>query len=344
MPKCLLVTLLVLLWSLSLPAAARSFVDAGGRVVELPDRIDRVYPAGPPAAVMIYVLAPEKLLGWHRQPSAAEKQLLLPAAGLLPTLPRLTGKGDSKDLTLLQASGPDIIIDVGTVDNDHIALAERVQQQSGIPYVLIDGSLARSAESLRQLGDLLEVSRRGEELARFAAGILARHQHDRASLPPSQRPGVYYGRGADGLQTAPAGSLNAEVIDLTGGRNVATAAEGDMIAEVSLQQVCDWNPEIILAASPLFADQVRRDPDWADVAAVENGKVFATPTLPFGWVDAPPGINRLIGLSWLTQILHPKFDQPDLLAEAKSFFKLFYHIDVNLTQVEDILKGKGSGN
>jgi iron complex transport system substrate-binding protein len=51
---------LVLLVGFAGPAGARSVVDARGRSVDVPDRIERVMPAGPPAAVLIYTLARRK--------------------------------------------------------------------------------------------------------------------------------------------------------------------------------------------------------------------------------------------------------------------------------------------
>ena len=48
-------------------AGAKPFTDFGGRTVELPDRVTHVWPAGPPSEALIYILAPEKLVGWtHR--------------------------------------------------------------------------------------------------------------------------------------------------------------------------------------------------------------------------------------------------------------------------------------
>ena len=43
---------------------AAGFVDAAERYVVLPDRIGRVMTANPAADVLVFVLAPEKLLGW----------------------------------------------------------------------------------------------------------------------------------------------------------------------------------------------------------------------------------------------------------------------------------------
>jgi iron complex transport system substrate-binding protein len=42
-------------------------VKAGaGRAVAVPAEVGRVFPAGPPAAIMLYTLAPAPLLGWPR--------------------------------------------------------------------------------------------------------------------------------------------------------------------------------------------------------------------------------------------------------------------------------------
>lgn len=71
--------LALLLAVLSFPVDARIVTDSAGRSVEIPDRITRVFAAGPPASVLLYVLAPEKMIGWVRAPRESEKPFLLPA-------------------------------------------------------------------------------------------------------------------------------------------------------------------------------------------------------------------------------------------------------------------------
>ena len=46
--------------------AAREFTDDAGRKITLPDKVERVYAAGPPASVIVFALAPDKLIGWTR--------------------------------------------------------------------------------------------------------------------------------------------------------------------------------------------------------------------------------------------------------------------------------------
>ena len=62
--------------SVSTQDALRTVTDSAGRRVELPQRISRVFAAGPPASILLYTLAPEKMVGWVRTPSPAEKAFL----------------------------------------------------------------------------------------------------------------------------------------------------------------------------------------------------------------------------------------------------------------------------
>jgi hypothetical protein len=118
----------------------------------------------------------------------------------------------------------------------------------------------------------------------------------------------------------------------------AAAGEGGL-TNVSLEQALGWNPDVILASSPKFAASVKTDPSWANVNAVKDHKVFSTPSLPFGWFDAPPGINRLIGIRWLEALLYPDTFKGDLRADVTSFFQLFYHVAVTDTQLDALLEG-----
>ena len=48
--------------SLLAAASAREVIDSAGRKVQVPDRVERVVAAGPPASVLVVMLAPEKLV------------------------------------------------------------------------------------------------------------------------------------------------------------------------------------------------------------------------------------------------------------------------------------------
>lgn len=329
------------LLGLAAPAfvAAASFTDSAGRVVEVPYTPGRVLAAGPPASVLLYALAPGKLAGWVREPSAAEKPFLAAPYRELPAYGRLTGRGDTANMEAVLAAKPDLILDVGSVDPTYASLADRVAAQTGIPYVLIDGSFARTPETLRTVGRLLGVPDAAEEQAAFAEQTLARVKTAVAAIPEADRPRVYYGRGPDGLETGLAGSINMEVLDAVGAINVAEAAGGGGLAKVSIEQVLAWDPDVILAQDPAFQRAALTDPAWANVAAVRGGRVYRAPALPFGWFDAPPGINRIIGVDWLMSVLYPGSTGGNPRARFRDFYRLFYHIDLTDAELDTLLEG-----
>lgn len=334
-----LVSLFTLVFILSFVsvASARQFTDSAGRQVEVPDKIERIMTAGPPASVLIYTLAPEKLAGWVREPSDREKPFLLPAARSLPTYGRLTGKGGTANMEAVLAAKPDIIIDVGTINDTYISLADKVQKQTGIPYVLIDGSFAKTAETFRLVGDLIGVHDRAEQLASYSETTLNGLQAGIAKIAADKRPHVYYGRGPEGLETGLAGSINLEVLDMVGAANVAASAGDGGLTNVSLEQVLQWNPDTIIAADGKFAATARSDSRWAGIKAVQDGRIVVAPALPFGWFDSPPGANRLIGVRWLEHVLYPEQFTSDLRSDVRDFFKLFYQVEVTDKQLDALL-------
>src|SRR5262252_6748445 len=155
---------LSVLAALAAPRAARAatLTDAAGRAVTIPANVTRVFPAGPPAAILLYTLAPELLLGWPRANSAEEREFLLPDVGARPEVGRLTGRGNTANLESVLALKPDLILDIGSVNPTYVSLADRVQQQTGIPYALLDGRFDGSARAYRTLGTLIGQPAPGE--------------------------------------------------------------------------------------------------------------------------------------------------------------------------------------
>src|SRR5215831_2138936 len=75
-------------------AGAATLTDAAGRAVATPEHVTRVFPAGPPAAILTYTLAPDVLIGWPRANRPEEREFLLPQVCARPEIGRLTGRGN----------------------------------------------------------------------------------------------------------------------------------------------------------------------------------------------------------------------------------------------------------
>src|SRR5262249_42515167 len=314
-------------------AETRTFTDSAGRQVQVPKQVVRVFAAGPPAAVLLYTLAPGKLVGWPRELGADAKALLPARYAGLPVVGRLTGHEASAGAAAVAAAHPDLIVDVGDVEPEYSELADRIQAQSGVPYVLIDGSLAKTGATYRMLGDIVGEPARAAELADESDRLLADAQ---AASGGGQLRG-YYGRGKDGLETGLGGSINVEFLAAAGVANVAAAAGDGELKKVTLDQVVGWNPDVIVTLDPAFFGALSTDSRWKGVNAVRDRHVYLAPNAPFGWIDSPPGVNRLLGVRWLAGQLYPQALPSDLRTLTRDFYARYYQVDLNDAQLDQLL-------
>lgn len=319
-------------------AHAATVTDGAGRSVPVPARVARVFPAGPPAAIVLYTLAPDLLIGWPRANRADEREFLLPDIGGRPEVGRITGRGNTANLEEVLALKPDLILDIGSVNATYISLADRVQQQTGIPYALLDGRFDGAAAAYHIIGELVGRRDDAEALARYADETVKTITGRIAAVARERRPRVYYARGPRGLETGLGGSINVETIELLA-QNVAGETRGGL-ANVSIEQVLVWNPDVIITIDRDFAATVVDDRAWSSVAAVRARRVHLSPKLPFGWVDFPPSVNRLIGLWWLAKILYPDLFPEDPRALTRDFYRRFYHVTPTDAQIERVLAGR----
>ena len=317
---------------------AATATDDAGRALTLPAKVERVFPAGTPAAIMLYTLAPELLLGWPRANPPEECAYMLPDICARPEVGRLTGGGNTANLEAVLALKPDLILDVGATSASLASLAQRTQEQTGIPYALLDGRFLSLSTSYEKLGRLVGREGAGADFADYCNMTLSLITNRIAFVTADKRPRVYYARGPRGLTTGLGGSIIVETIELVA-RNVAGETKGGL-ADVSMEQVLLWNPDVIVTIDRDFAASVGKDPAWSSVAAVKNGRVHLSPKVPFGWVEFPPSVNRLIGLWWLGKILYPDMFKEDLRELTRDFYSKFYHVTPTPAQIDHVLAGR----
>jgi iron complex transport system substrate-binding protein len=320
------------------PSRAADFVDSAERYVVLPDRIGRVMAADQSAAVLVFVLAPEKLVGWSR-PLTREQRAYLPAkSARLPVVGQLSGPTPTASADAVARLRPDLIIDTGIVTPEAAARADAIQQQTRIPYILLDGSIQRIPVTLTTVGAMLGAGERGEDLASDARSAIDGLRGRLLITESTERPLVYYGRGADGLETGLAGSLPMSTIDQAGVINVAARLGSGELTRVTREQIFQWKPAIIIAQQRSFHNALQRDRAWRGLAAVASKRVYLAPDKPFGWIDDPAGVNRIIGLPWLSALFYPDVYQEDLRARVREFYDKFYRIKLTDRQLEALVR------
>src|ERR1700761_4941104 len=164
-PIALMTVLLLVLLAGS--GRAAGFVDAAERYVVVPDRVGRVMTANPAADVLVFVLAPDKLLGWSAQLSRRQRALLPSKFARLPITSGLMRPNSAESVQAVASMRPDLIIEAGPVTPEAAARAEHIQQQTGVPYLVLDNGVQATPDTLRSIGALLGAAERGSELAKY---------------------------------------------------------------------------------------------------------------------------------------------------------------------------------
>lgn len=326
-------------------AETREITDMAGRKVTVPtaENIESVFSAGPVAAIFLYMVVPDKLLGWNYELNDVEKSIILDKYQDLPNF----GMGDAVNYEAVIAANPTIAINSGKINDAMVSDCDALSESLGIPVVAVDNELNNSAEAFRFMGELLGVEDHAEELAQYAEQVFT-DINALSDIPEEKKVSVYFGNGEDSLETAPRGSQHAQILDVINAVNVADLELGDgSRVQISAEQLLAWDPDVIVVNGEPKADKsgssaaedILSNPDYASLKAVQDQKVYGTPNAPFSWVDRPAGPNRLIGMRWFSALIYPEYIKCDINEEIHKFFDLFYHVDLSDEQLENVLKG-----
>jgi iron complex transport system substrate-binding protein len=318
----------------------RVIVDMFGRKSTVPSPINRVLCTGPVECTLVYLIAPEKLVGLAAgfngdPPLVPEKYASLPVIGAW------YGAQVGNYETFISYD-PDIILE-GKLEN----MPERQQKFGSIPVVGDDtGSdlLLNFEKCITFLGDLLDEQEKAAELNAFYLEAMQYVTRTVEKIPESEKVRVYYAEGLEGLNTEPNGSFHTNLITFCGGINVAEKiplVPGYGMSEVSLENVLFWDADIIIlgrATPEDLKETIMNDSGWRKLKAVQNEKVYLRPDNPFSIFDGPPGPCQILGMYWMIHTLYPEQTRDlDLNAKFKEFYSKFYHYDLTDDEVEYLL-------
>ena len=238
-----------------------------------------------------------------------------------PQLLELPNVGSAKEFDLegCAALEPDLVI-------LPLKLKDAAETLSGmgIPVILInpeDQELL--TETITLVGTATGSTEAADELLAFSDDEAAQLESLMADV---ERPTVYLAGNSDLLSTAGDAMYQSDMIRLAGGQNVAAEITDTYWAEVSYEQILDWNPDYIILASDASytCEDVLNDEALASCTAVQNGNVYQIPGDAEAWDSPVP--SGILGSVWLASILHPEvMSTEDANAVMGNYYDTFYH-------------------
>ncbi len=320
-----------------------SFTDSLGRTVQLPKELTRVAPSGAVATMILASVAPEYMVSISATPSSAQYRYLPQCLLTLPTTGQMYGSKSTLNLETLLACDAQVIIDLGDRKENMAADLDALQKQIGIPVIFIEADVVHMEQMFRTLGAILSGKEaRGNALADFAAETVAMAEENRARVTDAERVSVMYTSGVSGLDTNAEGSTQAQVLSLVGADNAIVVPEVSNRGggnTINLEQLYNFDPDVILFASGSIYAQAADDPAWAELTAIRSGSYYEIPGMPYNWLSNPPSINMLLGVWWLGNLLYPQYYDYDMAEKAQEIFALLWDYDLTDEEAGTMLAG-----
>ena len=342
---CTLVVAAALACALS-PAPARSEAPGGpvrevtyygDRRVQLPQQITRVATAWEAQNSII------AMLGYGDRIVATTRHVRgLPIfRKFVPSISdaTLASTGSASDINVeeLLVVRPDILF----VAESIAEVKARQLTQAGIQVVGFRyNSLDAIVERTLITGEML-----GEDALQIAQDYQRYFEHNRrrvsaalATVPQTERLKIYHALGSP-LTTSGRPSLNQDWMDAAGAVNVAeTWFEGVPNANgaTSIEQVIAADPDVIVALRLADAEEIRTSPQWKNIRAVKNGRVYANPRGLFWWCRETS--EQALQFLWLAKTLYPQvLSEVDMLEETRQFYRRFYRIELTDAEAAEFL-------
>ncbi len=330
---------LLMITVLLLPLGAEGFTDSLGRDFQLPDHLERIVPSGNLAQLVLHSMAPDRITGWSSELSGSAKEYFVQDTVNLPVFGTFYGKKANLNKEALMSAAPDVVIDMGEIKGtpeEMTAELDDLQSDILIPVIFIEAYLDNMPEVFRTLGMLLGEEEKGEALAAYAEEALQMAEDARAAITDPVT--VYYSSSDDGLDAIATGNFHGEVIEKVGAENVVPASFGSSSNKVSMEQLYIWDPDVILLTSgKAYNEAVSGKGIWANLRAVQEGRVYQIPSEPYPFIDNPPATNRIIGIYWLGNLLYPDLYPVDIIEEVMEFYTLYYNHPVSVAEAARIL-------
>lgn len=312
----------------------RNITDMAGRTVTLPAQINKAATIGSVPVINSFVLAlgeGEKIANNlppdFQKPRWKYQTVFAPAMAGKPVLQGVNREPNIEEL--LKAS-PDVIF---TMNKESIDIMEK----NGLNVVYLEW---REPEDVKKaimlVGEVLNKKAKAEEYIQYFDQTLKKVNTAVAGIPEEKRPKVLYCT----VKTLSQPHLIAEWwIETAGGSSVTNDGRKVESVSFSMEQMLQWDPDVIIVNEPIELDQVYKDERFSKIKAVVNNRVFTTPVGAHIWAHRT--IEQPLTVLWAAKTFYPEqFKDLDLEKEVQSFYERFFNYKMSQQEAKEILSGK----
>lgn len=321
---------------------SRIVIDMKGRTFHVSDPINRIALLGGPTGQVAFILGVQDRLCavTHTLKMSKLVREMYPAVKALPG-PRITS--GNINIEELISSSPDIAI-AGDIDG------QIVLDKTRIPVAFLEDGMGEGMEDIKReirfYGTIFQTPERAEKYVAFLDRIIRLVKERTRDIPARKKKKVFQGFSPSHLVTLGGDTFMQERIELSGCLNVAETVTTigkrtglhSGLAEVSMEQVLEWDPDILVINYGKPGD-LYTDPQWSHIRAVQNNQIHIQPAGVFIF-NRPTAESAVIFPLWLAGIAYPeRFKDVSIKGIVKTFYKEIFDFNLDDRQVNDILLG-----
>lgn len=321
-----------------------SVVDQNGMTAEITANPERLVTTALPLP-SIYALtgAPiEYLIGVHPGSTSAIENSVM--AAMYPELKGIADnfiEGTDVNVEELLKLEPDVVLYWAEYLEQYEAM-----NNAGIDAVGVktqgDGDVLTTLESwLDIMGQIFGTTGNVDSVIEYGRQVETEIAETTSQMTEEDKPKVLYlyNHSTEDISVSGSKFYGDYWIHAGGGINVAAELTGP--TSVNMEQIYEWNPDIIIITT--FTETMPDDlynntidgQDWSPISAVANGKVYKEPLGVYRWF--PPSGDAPLMLKWMAQTIHPETFTYDMKEEIRAYYEQFYGYSLEDDQIEGIL-------
>ncbi|MCR5090994.1 MAG: ABC transporter substrate-binding protein [Oscillospiraceae bacterium] len=326
------------------PAETRSITDVFGREVVIPTEVKTCAALGSAARLIVYAGGVDRITGATEMelrgdpgmPYAYAKREHFAACGAVAS----GGSGNADYAEALVELSPDVVF---YQDSDTVAM-EDLARKTGLPVIGVYGDAFNShylTDSILLIGNVLGTEDHAQTVAAAINGWVTELNERTENIPESEKPTVYPGAvswsGGHGFTGTYVGYAPLQAINAINLADELNASDG---VEVSMEQILDWDPDIIFLnpgnMSLVNEDYAANGAAIDSLRAVQEGRVYAQVNFNYYWCNMELAI---VDSFYAGSVIYPEaFADMDFNAKAEEIFNTMIGMGYL-----DILEANGCG-
>ena len=323
-------------------------VDHLGHSVEVPNEINRVvvsdiYPLV--SVLSIFFDSADKIVGMAMPSMTAAKNSLL--SELYPSLLNANTEfinGANINIEELIKLEPDVVIYPSSNASEGEAIAK-----AGIPAIAVSvnkwnyNAIETLNNWIKLLSEVFLVNDKYDKVKEYSDRVYKDVQDRVSHLSTEEKRNIFFlfQYNDNNIMTSGKNFFGNWWAEAIGGINSAVELEKDNSVSVNMEQIYEWNPDLIFITnfntaypSDLYNNTVGSY-DWSEIDAVKNKQCFK---MPLGMYRTyTPGVDTPVSLYWFAKQAYPElFEDIDIKNEVKTYYNDVFGITLTDEQVEKI--------